>query len=338
MSNVKYLLPDKKFYKANLHTHSTISDGKATPQEVKQIYKSKGYQILAITDHNIIVNHSDMSEENFLMLTGVEIDLKHKNYRPRFDGFVYHFNLISKTPDNLWSPSKPPRKYPGGVAYEPYMQCEEMDMAYGIENANAMIAKANEKGFLVIYNHPTWSCNYYPDYAGLKGLWGMEIRNSECCELGINENNARVFKDLVLLGNKIYPTGSDDMHWPARSSGMSWTMVGADELSYPSVIEALEKGDLYMSCGPEIKSLTLDGNFLKISCSDACDIILESHGRFSRHVYAEGDNWLNYAEIDIEEFFRRADNENMFIYLTVIAPDGKYATTRPYYLSELIEK
>ena len=35
----KYLLPkDGSFYKANLHCHSTFSDGKKTPAELKQMY------------------------------------------------------------------------------------------------------------------------------------------------------------------------------------------------------------------------------------------------------------------------------------------------------------
>ena len=36
----KYLIPEEgKFYKANLHCHTTISDGKMTPEEVKAYYK-----------------------------------------------------------------------------------------------------------------------------------------------------------------------------------------------------------------------------------------------------------------------------------------------------------
>lgn len=46
-----YLIsPDKKQYKANLHCHSTISDGKKTPEELKEMYKRHGYSILAITE------------------------------------------------------------------------------------------------------------------------------------------------------------------------------------------------------------------------------------------------------------------------------------------------
>lgn len=331
---MKHLLPQTQYYKANLHTHSTISDGQLSPQEVKQTYKDLGYQILALTDHNIIVDHSDMNEADFLMLTAVEINHNNENYRPRFDGQVYHLNLIAKRPDNLWSPSKAPHKYPGGLEYEKYMHCEQMDMSYGPEAVNAMIAKANEMGFLVMYNHPTWSGQSYPDYAPLKGLWAMELRNSECCMLGNNENNPRVFKDLLNLGNRIYPVGTDDMHKP-RAAGLSWIMVGAPQLRYDSVIEALEKGDFYMSCGPQIHSLSIDGNILKITCSDAQNITLESHGRFARRAAAEGDNWLRQAEFDLTRFFEKADSENMYIHLTVTAPDGTYAATRAYYLNEL---
>ena len=39
----QYLFPQEgKFYRANLHCHSTLSDGKRTPEELKEIYKSAG--------------------------------------------------------------------------------------------------------------------------------------------------------------------------------------------------------------------------------------------------------------------------------------------------------
>ena len=37
------LTSDKNYYKANLHCHSTNSDGKMTPEEVKNYYKANGY-------------------------------------------------------------------------------------------------------------------------------------------------------------------------------------------------------------------------------------------------------------------------------------------------------
>ncbi len=68
-----YLIsPDKKQYKANLHCHSVLSDGHKTPAELKDMYKAHGYDILCITDHERPTDHTDMSEKDFLMLTGYE--------------------------------------------------------------------------------------------------------------------------------------------------------------------------------------------------------------------------------------------------------------------------
>ena len=113
-------------------------------------------------------------------------------------------------------------------------------------------------------------------------------------------------------------------------------MIGAEELTYGSVINAMEQGDLYMSCGPEINGLWIDGNILKVTCSDAAQITLESHGRFARRVGAEYGVWLREAEFDLSDFFEKAKGDNsLFLNLTVTAPDGTYATTRAYYLNEL---
>ena len=72
----KYLLPkDGNFYKANLHCHTTVSDGKWTPEKVKEEYKKKGYSIVAYTDHNVMVPHGDLTDKDFLALTGFEINI-----------------------------------------------------------------------------------------------------------------------------------------------------------------------------------------------------------------------------------------------------------------------
>ena len=132
MNEVKHLLPPvPKYFKTNLHTHSNISDGKLPPEEVKAAYKGAGYQILALTDHNTIVNHSDMNEPDFLMLTGVEININSSAKTP-FSGKTYHLNLIAKQPDNLWSPAKAYHVFPNALEHEEKMQCEDMYLQYSV--------------------------------------------------------------------------------------------------------------------------------------------------------------------------------------------------------------
>ena len=64
-----------KFYKANLHCHTTVSDGKCSPEEIKRRYKAEGYSIVAFTDHVVMVDHSDLNDESFLALKGYEIHI-----------------------------------------------------------------------------------------------------------------------------------------------------------------------------------------------------------------------------------------------------------------------
>ena len=98
----EYLLPPTgQFYKANLHTHTTVSDGKMTPEEVKAAYKSRGYQIVAYTDHDVMVDHSDLSDSEFLALRGYEIAINDNRHGERWNHCTktYHLSLIATTPE-----------------------------------------------------------------------------------------------------------------------------------------------------------------------------------------------------------------------------------------------
>ena len=59
----KYLLPkDGNFYKANLHSHTNVSDGAFCPQDVKKVYLEHGYSIVAFTDHDVLMPHYDLND------------------------------------------------------------------------------------------------------------------------------------------------------------------------------------------------------------------------------------------------------------------------------------
>ncbi|MBR5868897.1 MAG: hypothetical protein IKZ21_05575, partial [Clostridia bacterium] len=101
-----YLLPENgNFYKANLHMHTAISDGKMTPEEVKEEYKKRGYSVVAFTDHEVIVPHTDLTDENFVAITAYEIAT---NGEMPSGGFpfaqTYHVNLYAKDPQKDLSP------------------------------------------------------------------------------------------------------------------------------------------------------------------------------------------------------------------------------------------
>ena len=53
-----------EFYKGNIHTHTTKSDGDEDPIKVTSWYKEHGYDFLVLTDHShrTILDHGNTTE------------------------------------------------------------------------------------------------------------------------------------------------------------------------------------------------------------------------------------------------------------------------------------
>ena len=68
-----------RFYKGNLHTHSTHSDGKREPVDVIATYRDAGYDFIALTDHFVglwgypIVDTVPFRAQGFTTILGAEL-------------------------------------------------------------------------------------------------------------------------------------------------------------------------------------------------------------------------------------------------------------------------
>ncbi|HUU43116.1 MAG TPA: PHP domain-containing protein, partial [Planctomycetota bacterium] len=60
-----------RWWRGNLHTHTTRSDGELSPDETAAAYRSLGYDFLAITDHGCVSEVAEVPE-GLLLLPGVE--------------------------------------------------------------------------------------------------------------------------------------------------------------------------------------------------------------------------------------------------------------------------
>jgi hypothetical protein len=65
---------ETRWYKGNLHTHTYWSDGDDFPEMVADWYKSRGYDFLALSDHNIIADHEKWVKVNNSMTGAVALD------------------------------------------------------------------------------------------------------------------------------------------------------------------------------------------------------------------------------------------------------------------------
>lgn len=268
------LLPSKgEFYKANLHNHTTLSDGKLTPEQVKEVYMQEGYDIVAFTDHRTYKWHQELMDENFVALAAYEVDLNEtfKVARDFSRIKTYHINLYDTNP----------KEHILEKEASPLPTCEYGD----VEGLNTYIEKMKELGFLACYNHPYWSLQSYEDYKGLKGLWGMEIYNHGCEHDGLYGYNPQSYDEILRQGEMLFCVAADDNHntypigHPLCDSFGGFTMIKAEGLTYQSVIEAMVKGDFYSSMGPEIQSLYIEDDKVYIQTSPVEKIFVITEGR-----------------------------------------------------------
>ncbi len=329
-----YLLPPGgAFYRANLHCHSTFSDGQMTPAELKARYKSLGYQVLAITDHDILLPHDELNDEHFLTLHGYELEVNEENDLPWPRKRSCHFCFIALEKDHLKQPCWHPEKYLFGHSGEhkteiridqetsPYIR------RYCPEGISEMMHIGRDKGFFVTYNHPTWSLESYPQYSGYHGMHAMEICNWGCVTEGYQEYNPRVYDDLLRQGKRIYCIGADDNHSSCDTGG-AWVMIKAAQLEYRAITRALEAGHFYASQGPEIFDLYLEDGRIHVACSPAREIVFTFGNRRALRLKAPEGETIACGSCPLEK-------DGVYVRITVIDPQGRPADTNAHFLDDL---
>jgi hypothetical protein len=332
----KYLLSNKNCYKANLHCHSTISDGKFTPEQLKALYKQEGYSILAYTDHEILVPHTELTDENFLALTGYEVQIYGDMHLPKRLRRVCHINFIAKEATHNKMPffnmadvmrlDKTP-----DISKAVYDGDGDDYKEYSANGINDLIKKAKDNGFIVSYNHPTWSKEDSSIYTNLEGLFAMEIFNNDANQAVNDAYCPYVYEEMVRSGQKIGCIATDDTHMEENRFG-GVTYVYADELTYEKVIKSLENGDFYASRGPIIKSLWYEEGIFHIECSPVRQINVSNSGRREPKISIKRakDGLITSAEFPISEL-------DLYVRFTIEDENGNTANTRAYWREEFEE-
>ena len=338
----QYLLPEGgAFYKANMHIHTNISDGSMSPEEVKEWHLNHGYSIVAFTDHEALVPHNDLTDENFLAITAVEVMIIEAF--PGVHAFkrCYHLNLYSRDKNKtVYSTFDEKSFWPAHAKEFVTEECAAVKYRrlYNPEAINDLIAKSNAEGFLVCYNHPAWSTQRYPDYAGLEGLWGIEIFNSGCNRSGHREGT-QPYDDLLHLNKNVFPVCADDAHG-VGSCGYGWINVKADALEYDTVMQALERGDFYASTGPEIYDLYIEDGVVHATFSDAVEAFLVTESRFTRGKRGSEEAPFRELAFDINSYIAGAKAMSNVRYrphfrLEIFDRRGNAARTRAFFLEDL---
>lgn len=313
------LLPEHlPYYRANLHCHSTVSDGKKTPEELKAYYLANGYQIIAYTDHERLVCHNDLTDDRFLALNGYEVGVT-ESVSPDWSRCkTCHICLVALDPDKNEAVAEPQARVYTGDWVSDFMR------------------RAAEEGYFVTYNHPTWSLESYPEYSTYHGMHAMEIVNFGCVIVGWDDDNGHCYEDMLRGGERIFCIATDDNHnhmaddSPNCDSFGGYTMIAAESLDYRAVTDALRRGQFYASSGtsthvgPEIHSLVYEDGVVTIKTSDVRDIFYMTDSRSCSLARAKDGETIREAS------FRVRDGERWFR-LVVVDREGYKAYTNAYF-------
>jgi hypothetical protein len=236
------------FYRGNVHTHSTQSDGDSSPEDIIRWYRDHGYQFLALTDHNRITapgQFADLETPMFKVVSGEEVTLSN------IDGNPVHLNTLCARVQVGW---RPPARTSAQITWVQNMLRPQPGTLLQIDHPNwgwaiheRHLCQLENGSLLEIANqHP--SANNAGDWAhpSSEALWDAELSH----------------------GHRIYGTASDDMHTlhggytpPARG----WLQVATTGLSAENICLSLSRGHFYFSTGVTLAAIAAEKGLLSLA-------------------------------------------------------------------------
>ena len=247
-----------KWFRGNIHTHTTKSDGDADPKTVVRWYRKHGYDFLVLSDHNhLTVLEYGAREREFkrpLMIPGEEVSSRIKGGQ-----VPIHVNGIGMT-----------------------RVVEPVDTGDIVSTIQANVDAIVQAGGLASINHPNyqWAFNH-EHISKVVGATMMEIYNAIPVT---NSNGApgrpgteEIWDRVLSAGRVIWGAASDDSHnyhdfTPELSNpGRGWLMVRASTLSQPAIVDAIAAGDFYASSGVLLEEFEVSKNEITLAVQQSRD-------------------------------------------------------------------
>ncbi|MBP3372326.1 MAG: CehA/McbA family metallohydrolase [Clostridia bacterium] len=288
-----------QFYKGNLHTHTTLTDGCMDPKPTLEKYRAGGYDFISITDHFIYTNTDEWNVDGLLLFPGVEV-----NYDDKEHYLFDHLVGVLLDPEGGYEHGKELKPFPPSVGW----------------SVQRMIDELKRTGHFVIYAHPNWSHRDASTLCQYENVDAMEIYNT-CCDLrfacGYSDH---IYDTLLQRGKKWNIVATDDTHTPECFCG-GWICVKAKEKTHAAIAEALRAGRYYASNGPEIYDYKIENGIVSVDCSPADKVYFVTYDHWGKTVVGEG---MTHAEFKLR-------GDESFLRIAVKDAKGNFAYTQPMY-------
>ncbi len=210
------------FRKGELHMHSTASfDGwnSLPPAQDALAYKAKGYQFVAISDHDVISYPQEVNDPTFIVI-------------PSFESTADTGHITAPFATEAVSPDASPQERIDGIL---------------------------AAGGLPILAHPGWRIGWSgTDFSRLHGYAAIEIFNGATFDPAKGTSgNLKLWQGVLNekgYRNRIWAVAVDDSHQP-DAIDRGWVMVKTAELTPDAIKHAMANGAMYASNGPSFSMI-----------------------------------------------------------------------------------
>lgn len=235
-------------YKVGLHIHTTLSDGKCTPEEITARYKDAGYDLIALTDHWCFGKEQNIN--GLTIMSGIEYNIGGRDAR---DG-VYHIVGL-------------------GCETEPDLSKED--------DAQTIVDKINENGGMAVLAHPAWSHNIAHKAMEIEGFGATEIYNTISGKFFSSRPYSGDFVDTSAVLGRVYNLlATDDAHRGTEDACYAYVMVKAKSSSPKDILDSLKSGDYFATAGPQVFAKQV-GDTVTVKCTPCVDIRVHSNVVFA---------------------------------------------------------
>lgn len=245
-------------YKANLHTHTMVSDGWMNPHTVVEKYRAAGYCILAISDHNS-VTYPWEEFSKFKVSGKTEKRIANKELKPQEEEAMTPDDLIFKdvSPSDMGMIAI----HANELSNHHHMNSFFNDHNGTTTEDRSLKAIASKNGIAVL-NHPGryhdtdpghYSLEWYLDlFRRYPHLLGMEVYN---CGKRFPHDDQLWDSILTVMApvRPVWGFSNDDMH-SMRDFGHNWNVFPLPELNEQAVRHAMENGTFYFVFAPEAQN------------------------------------------------------------------------------------
>jgi len=302
-----------RFWRGNLHTHSTRSDGVLSPEEVCRRYRDEGYDFLALTDHFVghfgypIVDTIPFRTNQFTTILGAEL-----HSGAMANGELWHILAVGLPED--FAPSNTPS----------FVPVEDQ------ETGAQIAARAVAAGAFVAIAHPQWSGLTIEDARAIETAHAVEIYNHGCAAGCDRPDGFAIADQLLTEGRRLTLVATDDAHFSEPDHFGGWVMVKSEANEPEALLAALKRGDFYSSQGPELRDVRLEGDHVVVECSAVQSIVAIGWGTGAKAVHGHS---LTRGEVPLARL-----NNSPWVRVAVIDAAGKRAWSNPIWIEGPLAK